>query len=262
MKLYRVTKNKSKVYLPGEEIPWNVEAHEDSKKDVLALSGVDLRGPGRWFTSDPKELSFYVRYNAGRNYVVTWVDVPDDIVEEFSTYNIQHGLTKNPPHISAKMLNSVVFNTGGISGLKTEYYLPLEWAEKARILCMADDLAKANYDVSVFTEHVRLLDLNRNNKRENKLNFVRLLEQTPVEQLIWRVLHKASSCSNTSPDATSKHKVPPTEELYQLLIRFINEYPDSERKLRKELEGFYRINPNDVYEIFRDIEASLRIIDM
>ena len=97
--------------------------------------------------------------------------------------------------------------------------------------------------------------------RENELNFIRLLEQSPVEQLVWRVLNRASAASNTSSGAKFKRKVPPTQDLKDMIYNFINAKPGSEERLRWDLESYYKVNPNDIAEIFHDIELGLRSID-
>ena len=161
MRLYRVTKNQnsisdSDVPTHADKAPWYQHAKRERQKETEQLTGVDVRGPGRWFTSDIKELDFYIRFKDNNDSVISYVDVPDDIVEDFSTLNIRNGTTKTPPSVSAKHLETKVFMGGGISGKDTEYYLPLEWAEKARILCTGKELQDNNYDVSIFTEHIKL----------------------------------------------------------------------------------------------------------
>ena len=159
MRLYRVTKATNPIsHSDNPELQKNRTWIDDGKaarrRDALEKTGVDIRGPGRWFTSDLKELDFYVR-DARDGAVVSYVDVPDDLAHDFNTYNIEHGLTKNTPHMTPIQLNTV-FKSAGVSGKDTEYYLPLDWAEKQRILCTAKQLADNNFDVSAFNEGTKL----------------------------------------------------------------------------------------------------------
>lgn len=157
MRLYRITKSKSPIYYSPsghyKSNSWIDDEKRIRRDETQARTGVDIKGPGRWFTSDIHELDFYIN-DRSDDAVVTYVDIPDELAPEFSTNNIMNGTATNPP-ISRENLK-IVFNTNGPSGKDTEYYLPLEWAEKARILCTAKELKDSNFNTNLFTEHRKL----------------------------------------------------------------------------------------------------------
>lgn len=90
----------------------------------------------------------------------------------------------------------------------------------------------------------------------NRSNFIRLLEQSPVEQVVWRAMRQASALSNPE----SKYRVPPTDVLQDLIYAYINN-PEIKDKLVQDLERYYKIGPNGIYTILNDIQAGLRNID-
>ena len=180
MRLYRITKASSPIVhsssYTGERPWWTV--HKILQRDeTLQRTGVDVHGPGRWFTSDLEELKWYVNEYAN-NYqelgsIFVYVDVPDDIVENFSSLRLHKGEVENP-HIKPEHLKDLFNGTYGISGLTTEYYLPEEWASKAKIAATVPELIASNYDFAKFLEHKAL----------SKFFFVRLSEKkTLIEGL-------------------------------------------------------------------------------